>query len=397
MTARVLHLSFMGMAEPLGRSQVLTYAERLARRGWTMSILSFEKADTPAEQLDAVGARLAAAGIEWTRLTYHRGGGSAGLVQDIAKALAAVLYLDARRGVDLLHCRSYIAGTVGQAARRLRGVPYLFDIRSFWLDEKVEAGVWTEGARYRVGKWLEPKLYRDAAAVVSLTAAATPHFSRLGLGAQPVAVIPTCVDVEAFAAQRAPLDARPPVFGWVGSFGERYLIEPAVEIFSELRRRRPDARLEVLTRSEPSPLLAALDKYGVPRSAVELATVSPEAVAARVGRMSATFSLIKPGFASSASCPTKFAESLAGGCPVVVNPGIGDCAELVARHRLGVVTELAPGSATQAAEALLALLDEGPAVRARCVEVAERDFGVEAGAARYDTLYRQIVGAAGSR
>jgi hypothetical protein len=82
-----------------------------------------------------------------------------------------------------------------------------------------------------------------------------------------------------------------------------------------------------------------------------------------------------------------------GGCPGVVDPGIGDRVERVERHRVAMVTELMHGSAPETAQPLLALLDAGAAVRARCVEIAERDVGVEAGAERHDALHRRIVGA----
>jgi glycosyltransferase involved in cell wall biosynthesis len=273
--------------------------------------------------------------------------------------------------------------------RRLAGVPYLFDIRSFWLDEKVEAGVWKKSARYSIGKRVEPHLYRDAAAVVSLTHAAKAHLPELGGGGRPVDVIPTCVDLPAF--ERARSAERAPEFGYIGSFGERYLIDLTVAIFARIRLRQPKARLQVLTQSDRTPLYASLARHDVPLDAVAVDTVSPAEIPTRLGRMTATFSLIKPGFASAASCPTKFGESLAAGCPVVVNPGIGDCAEIVERFRVGVVTEPDPSAAEHAAHRLLDLLEEDRSLRDRCVRTAESLFALEDAVGAYDRIYRSIV------
>jgi hypothetical protein len=42
----VLYISHNGLTEPLGRRQVLPYVVGLAARGWHMTVLSFEKAET---------------------------------------------------------------------------------------------------------------------------------------------------------------------------------------------------------------------------------------------------------------------------------------------------------------------------------------------------------------
>jgi glycosyltransferase involved in cell wall biosynthesis len=380
----------MGITEPLGRTQVVAYVEGLARRGWPITVVSFEKAWTTDDSKREMRARLAETGIEWVPLDYHEGGTSGGMVRDLAKALFVTARLCSTGTFGLIHCRSYLAATVGHAVRRVLGVPYLFDIRSFWLDEKVEAGVWSKSTRYTIGKRVEPYLYRDAAAVVSLTHAATAHLPGLGARGQPVEVIPTCVDLPSFARERHGSE-RAPHFGYVGSLGERYLIDATVAIFAHILAREPKARLQVLTQSDRSSLYAALSRHAIPPDAVAVDTVSPDQIPPRLCRMTATFSLIKPGFASAASCPTKFGESLAAGCPVVVNPGIGDCADIVERFRVGVVTAPEASAAESAARDLLDLLAEGRSVRDRCVSTAEVGFALEAAVRAYERIYRSIV------
>ena len=68
----VLYISYDGVLEPLGESQVVTYLERLAA-AWTVTLISFEK-----DEIDEMGrfatmrARLEAAGVRWLPRRYHK-------------------------------------------------------------------------------------------------------------------------------------------------------------------------------------------------------------------------------------------------------------------------------------------------------------------------------------
>src|SRR6059058_3241762 len=63
----VFYVSYDGVAEPLGRSQVLGYLKRLAG-SYQITLISFEKASERRDLRD----ELAECGIEWRPLRYHR-------------------------------------------------------------------------------------------------------------------------------------------------------------------------------------------------------------------------------------------------------------------------------------------------------------------------------------
>src|SRR5205085_11687182 len=77
---------------------------------------------------------------------------------------------------DVVHCRSYLPALVGLHLKRRRGVPFLFDMRGFWADERVDGGVWklTNPAMRAVFGFLkrrEADFLREANHVISLTEA----------------------------------------------------------------------------------------------------------------------------------------------------------------------------------------------------------------------------------
>src|SRR5689334_790538 len=73
---RVLFISYNGMLDPLGQSQVLPYLRELAKRGVRFTLLSFERdkaftADGIA-QCEQLREKLKTENIEWHWLRYHQ-------------------------------------------------------------------------------------------------------------------------------------------------------------------------------------------------------------------------------------------------------------------------------------------------------------------------------------
>ena len=70
---KILYISYDGMCEPLGQSQVLSYLSRLAEN-WDVELLSFEKPSDikNSEKLKFVDSLCKEKGIRWHYKTYHK-------------------------------------------------------------------------------------------------------------------------------------------------------------------------------------------------------------------------------------------------------------------------------------------------------------------------------------
>ena len=112
----VLYLSYDGMLEPLGQSQVLAYLERLAP-DYAIHLVSFEKAEDWAKpQLRAaVEARMRAAGISWHPLRYHKAPSALATAYDIAQGIRIGAALVRRHGLTVIHARSYVPSVMALA------------------------------------------------------------------------------------------------------------------------------------------------------------------------------------------------------------------------------------------------------------------------------------------
>ena len=130
--------------EPLGQSQILPYLIGLANRGYSLTVLSFEKAAL-LEDEDRVGAQckvLKEVGIQWSPRIYHRGSSVQDLALDILETSREVSRRSKKGQADLIHCRAHVPFMMAWHASVFHGKPILFDFRGFLAEEYVDAGLW---------------------------------------------------------------------------------------------------------------------------------------------------------------------------------------------------------------------------------------------------------------
>lgn len=397
MTQGVLYLSYDGMLEPLGQSQVLAYLKRLAV-GRRIHLLSFEKADDWANvaERERIARDIAGAGIVWHPLRYHKRPSALATAWDIACGITSGLWLVMRLRLRIVHARSYVPSVMALALKRLTGVKYVFDMRGFWADERVDGGLWPRGGRmYRVAKEFEKRFLLAADHVVSLTHAAAREMQRFDYlqGCMPqVTVIPTCADLARFTPLPRQHSGTGFVLGYVGTVGTWYLFDETVACFVQLLRLRPGARFLIVNRGEHAYIRERLATAGVPDSAVQLTTATHAEVPIEMARMDAGVFFIKPVFSKQASAPTKLAEFLGCGIPCLSNAGVGDMAEVLDGERVGVaLTSFDESSMAKTLQQLLQLVAD-PTTQGRCVAAAHRHFSLDEGVARYRAIYERFDG-----
>ena len=395
MKSGVLYLSYTGMLEPLGQSQVLAYLERLAGER-PIHLISFERAGDLADagRLAAVRERIERSGIAWHPRRYHKRLSLLATLWDIAIGTIAGRRLVRRHGLGIVHARSYVPGAMALLVKRSTGAKFVFDMRGFWLDERVDGGLWKRnGVLYRAGKWVERRLLLAADHVVSLTHAGVrvmQGFDYLQGRMPPMTVIPTCADLERFRPLPKPDPDTPFTLGYVGSAGTWYLFDAAVSAFKALRESRPDACFLIVNKGAHAYIRERLAAGGVPMDSVELREATHAEIPGLMARMDAGVFFIKPVFSKQASAPTKLAEFLGCGIPCLSNAGVGDMAEILGEGDCGVAVDAFDEESIRVGVArLLALADDADA-RRRCVETARRHFSLEEGVRRYREVYSAL-------
>lgn len=405
--SKVLYISYDGMLEPLGQSQVLGYLEPLAKEhGHSITLISFEKPEDRSDRaaMDAMHKRLKLAGIHWRPLPYHKSPSAPATAFDIAVGTLVALWVTLSRRIEILHARSYVPALMALSVKRLigwaTGTKLLFDMRGFWADERVDGGLWPrDGRNYSVAKRLEKSFLKGADHVVTLTHASVTvmqDFAYLRIDAPPMTVIPTCADLVRFSPASAPggnlISGAPLTFGYVGSVGTWYLFDETLKFFNALLARRPEARLLVVNRREHDIIRDAVARAGIPEDRLTLVAAAHSEVPNYVRQMDVGGAVIKPCFSKLSSAPTKLAEYLGCGVPCLGNTGVGDMEEILDGGQVGVaLRDFSPADLNATADRLLALLDD-PDLPKRCVALAQDRFSLRGGVAAYAEIYAELAG-----
>ena len=402
---RALYISYDGMTDPLGRSQVLPYLQGLRQRGHEITILSCEKPARMAAEGATVRRICEAARIDWQPITYHKSPPILSGMIDVAALKRAAARLHKREHFDLVHCRSYMAAIVGDWLKRTHGVPFLFDIRGFWADERIERGIWPARnplfrIAYRHFKKLETRFFHDADAIVSLTQNARHEIANWPVDRRPsapITVIPCCVDLALFdeaarksraaTRKRLGISAKAPVLVYVGSVGGAYLIDEKFALFRAYRKLRPGARFLFVTGHSRQEIERLARTQGIDRAELIVVSARRDEVPALIAVADLGVSFILATYSAKGSCPTKFGEMLAMGVPVIANAGVGDIAEIIHDTGAGAIVDAYDEvSLTKAITQAEAAAKDPASVRTAAV----RYFALERGIDLYDETYRAI-------
>lgn len=393
MRSGVLYISYDGMLEPLGQSQVLAYLERLAQDR-PIHLISFEKAEdwSKDSERQALVARIALAGITWHPLRYHKKPSAVATAWDICQGVALAVWLMMRHRIGIVHARSYVASVMALAIKRMTGARFVFDMRGFWADERVDGGLWpADGRLYRTAKWFERQFFLRADHVVSLTHAAAKRivkFPYLTDRCPAITVIPTCADLARFSCTtQASSDF---VLGYVGSAGTWYEFDAVADLVSIFLASDSRAKFLVINRGDHGYIKERLERAGVPLSRVEVRSVSHAHVPEQMARMQAGVFFYKPSFSRAACAPTKLGEFLGCGIPCISNTGVGDMAEILRENRVGVAIDQFDKESLRTGLNQLLDLANDPLTRDRCVQTAQEHFSLEEGVRRYAGIYTSL-------
>lgn len=402
----VLYITYDGLTDPLGQSQILPYLRYLTKKGYSFTILSFEKHARFKKEEEVVQAITDALNIRWVPLFFTTKPPVLSKVFDRYRMERTAQNLHRKYHFDLLHCRSYVAAEVGLGLKEKFGIKMLFDMRGFWADEKVDNGQWDLSkllfrSIYRHYKKKERAFLLQADGIISLTESAKRHLLK-----QPeysdltIDVIPCCADLDHFNHKRldkTKVQARKGAIGipsaakvmaYLGSVGGWYMTKEMFVFFAELQQRDPEYVLLLLTKDNPAQVIEEARLAGIPSSKLFITYASREDLPYYLGFCTSSIFFIRNTFSKIASSPTKHAELMGMGIPVICND-IGDTGHIIKTTGTGLlVNEFGSESMTSALASLPVLETlEKETIRSHAIAL----FDLAKGGAHYYDVYRRII------
>lgn len=393
-----LYLTRNGLLEPLGQSQVFSYLRGLAK-DHAITLITYEKPEDWADNTRMIEARQECErlGICWMPQKFRM---RPRLIMPALSMLRMswLVWREVRSGrVDIIHARSYIPAAVALAVNRLTSVPFIFDMRALWPEELITAKRLRRGSLlHRAIVAVERMCLHNAAVVVSLTHAATAHLKHeyaKELNGQRIAVIPTCADLDRFtpAAHRP---SGPSMHGCIGTILSGWFRTDWLAAWlSYAAIADPDALFDIVTRDDADDVRAAIDPMNALRDRLTIGPRPTEGMPDAVRAHNFSVMFYAGGEISELGrSPTRMAEVLGCGLPVVANEGVGDVADIIRQNKVGVIVRDASEAAMTDALNEIKVLQSDLDLPSRCRKTAEQVFSLEAGTEAYRKLYAEILG-----
>ncbi len=268
---KILYLSYDGLTDPLGESQILPYIAGLSREGYDFTIISLEKPRRFKLKRNKIASFCSQAGINWDPLPFYKHPFLLSTLFNILFIWRKARKLYIKKKFRAVICRSYLVSLAGLQLKRKFGIKFIFDMRGFWLDERVEGHLWNLKNPvlkliFQYLKMKEKQFTREADHIVTLTESARSEILAREPGSginsrfsEMVSVIPTCVDTLIFdpsLIRRESQDELRHFLGilteehvlcYLGSLGTWYLLDEMLDFYNCLTRKIPISSFMVIS------------------------------------------------------------------------------------------------------------------------------------------------------
>ena len=357
------------ISEGVGSSQILPLMQRLAEHGLSTQLISFEKTQPSQERQDAV----LRTGISWNKRFFKTHGALGGLSRliEISREIPEA---------KVIHARSDIPAVAAALSRK---APILWDVRSLWADQK--AFIEQDPIKRQILKTyglLEGIASFNSSAMSTLTHAIVPILEERHRRVPELRiVVPTAVDLARF--QLNSTIAQPIKGLYSGTYNNYYDLALSKRFIDAMSEFTPVEVHWARPKESPQDSLGAGETKTFVATQIEMANILPEY------GFGLSICKLDAGPSLKAAMPTKVAEFLACGRPVVVNAGLGDFDEYIQEFDAGVILDGTSEDLKFKALKLAELISD-PDTPLRCRALAEKYFDIDKGAEKYLDLYARM-------
>ncbi len=394
MKTNILYVSWDGIIEPLGQSQVLSYLKKLSSN-YCFHLVSLEKKKDFKRNKDYenIVNICASSDIRWVKIIYTSNVIFSNL-WNLTKCFIKSFRILISNDIKCIHARSYPPALIGLLLKKFFGVKLIFDMRGFWIDEKVDSNRWLKNSvYYKIGKKLEKILINNSDFIISLTFAGKQELEK-NFNCKnkniPIEVIRTCADLDKFNIKSIRQDKSSLILGYVGTATGWYMFDEVLIFYKYLKEKKPGSNLRIINMNEHVFIKNKLHKHNISLKDIYLGNSSFDNIPIEMKKIDFGIFFIKPSYAKKASCATKLGEFLASGVPCITNMGVGDHSEIIKKNNTGIILEKFDHSNYDKTIKLIEEFNSDYKLKERCLITANDFFSLEKGVLSYSKIYSTI-------
>ena len=342
----ILYLSYDGINDPLGQSQVAPYIEGLAEQNMNFHIISFEKDQTRTNYRFKNNYVVNWLKYKFTKRLYYLG-----KVYDYLRFLLVSLQYVRKNNIHCVHARGFISGFIALIINKTFKTKYIYDSRGLWVDERLDNKSLNKKNLisilvYTIMKKAEKKIFFNAKKIIVLTFKVKKYLSIENYcKISDITVIPCAADYEKFILKpdnnklkkKLKINSGSFVISYNGSITGVYLFEKMLEFFEKMNVFFKNTYFLVITNNIVEAKKILYQRYSHIKNNVIIINSTREEMPNYLSLSNVDLFMINPTFARTASFPTKFSESLAMNKAVICNSGIGDIDFFFKKFKFGKI------------------------------------------------------------
>lgn len=395
------------MTDNLGQSQVLPYLIGLSQKNLNFNIISFEKKEVYESKKETIHQKIKKTSIFWTPKFYTKKPPVLSTLFDIIVLFLTVKKQIKENNIVAIHCRSYITALIGLYFKKKKNIPFVFDMRGFWADERVEGNVWNLNKYifktiYNFFKNKEKEFLTRSDSVISLTNNAKKEIISWKLenvNDKKIKIIPCCADLNFFSAQnfeqvaiqslknKLEINNSDFVVSYLGSVGTWYMLDEMLCFFNVLKKHKTNSKFLFITGDSPEIIYNAALKHNINPSELIVKKADRNEVPLFLLACNISLFFIKPSFSKKASSPTKMGEILGLGLPLICNSGVGDVGEIMTLLPEAVINEFNDNEYERICSNLDAIL---ATEKTKFIELAKQHYELNTGVETYFSIYKEL-------
>lgn len=396
------------MTDPLGQSQVIPYLSGLTALGHEIQLISCEKKERFALQKNTISKLLIASNIKWHPVPYSSLPSIFSKQFNLYGIRKKALEICSQSIPDIVHCRSYMAALIGLKLKQKYGLYFIFDMRGFWPDERVDGNIWNlknilHKRVYHFFKKKEIEFLSNADYTISLTQNAKDEilsWKALKNKTVPIEVIPCCADLDLFSTKNISakekdtirkqfgIEENDFVLSYLGSIGTWYMINEMLDFFVCLLREKENAKFFIITPDNKDSVYKISDAKKIPRNRLIITEAQRKEVPLFLSITDISIYFIKQAYSKKASSPTKTAEIMGMGIPIITNTGIGDSDKIIHESGSGLlIPEFNEKEYLRVINEIDVILKTNPD---RIVKKAHHYFSLSKGIQLYNNIYNKL-------
>ena len=398
-----LFISYDGLSDPLGQSQILPYLKLISNFNHKLFVVTNEKKEKIKSHKKNIKKFLELNNITWKNLLYSKNNNKLYRLFDLIKMFFYYVYLINIYKINIVHIRGFLPAIPILYLSYFMKFKIIYDSRGLWVDERIDNGsIRIENIFhkiiYKILKKIETKIFYKSDSIIVLTRKAKRIITN-NFNISKIIIIPCCADYNYFQylkdikakeniKNKLNLPINKNVLLYSGSLKGVYLFQEMINFFENLNSIN-NSFIFVVVTNDLSYAKNQLKKCNSQKN-IYIFNGSREDMPNFYCIADALLCFIKSTYARKCSSPTKIAEALASNIPLICNTGVGDINLIIRKLKSGILINLNQDKIESSFETeILKLINNNTSSRIR--DESQKYFDLECAYSKYSTVYNKFL------